>query len=128
MFSLMFNQFRKLSFWAIMSGDIIILVAAHLIAYLIRFEGQPSLMEWNNIKAVLPALIPFKIGVFFFFGLYRSMWRYTGLIDLRNILKACLVTTFTAMGIILITTLCLQVMLPTGLLRTRFMPTATSLP
>ena len=82
--------------------DVLLLVAAHLSAYLIRFEGQLTVTEWNNIKTVLPLLLIFKITVFVLFGLYRGMWRYTGLTDLLNILKATAATTFTAMGCVLL--------------------------
>lgn len=96
------KNIRKISFWTVLFADMFFLVAAHLSAYLIRFEGQLTVWEWNNIKTILPLLLIFKITVFVLLGLYRGMWRYTGLTDLLNILKATLLTTFTAMGCILL--------------------------
>ncbi|NTV12505.1 MAG: polysaccharide biosynthesis protein [Desulfobulbaceae bacterium] len=93
---------RKPSFWVILGLDVLLLLAAHLLAYLIRFEGSPGPMEWANIQVVLPVLIPFKIVTFLFFGLYRGMWRYTSLVDLLNILKACVFVSFVSMGAILL--------------------------
>ena len=61
---------------------------AHLLAYGIRFDFVIGPKEWANIWAVLPWLLPTKIALFFFFGLYQGMWRYTGVTDLFNILRA----------------------------------------
>jgi len=94
--------FRKPTFWIILGLDLILLVAAHLLGYLIRFEGHPGPVEWANIRLVLPLLLPFKIVTFIFFGLYRGMWRYTSVVDLLNILKACVFTFFVTMGVILL--------------------------
>jgi FlaA1/EpsC-like NDP-sugar epimerase len=96
------NYLRKTTFWLVLAADIFFLAVAHLAAYLIRFEGQLTVTEWSNIKTVLPLLLLFKITVFLFFGLYRGMWRYTGLTDLLNILKASALTTFIAMGCLLL--------------------------
>ena len=94
--------FRKPSFWFILASDVVLLLAAHLLAYLIRFGGQLGPVEWANIRVILPILIPFKIATFLFFGLYRGMWRYTSLVDLVNILKACVFSSFVTMGSILL--------------------------
>jgi len=31
--------------------------------------------------------------VFFLFGLYKGMWRYTGIYDLENLIKACVISS-----------------------------------
>jgi len=93
---------RKPTFWGILGLDVLLLLAAHFLAYLIRFEGNPGPVEWANIQLVLPVLVPFKIATFLFFGLYRGMWRYTSLVDLLNILKACVFVSFVSMGAILL--------------------------
>jgi len=95
------NHLGKPTFWAILALDILFLAAAHLISYLIRFEGNLSPIEVANIKLVLPILIPFKIVVFIFFGLYRGMWRYTSLTDMVAILKACVFVSLFTMGALL---------------------------
>jgi FlaA1/EpsC-like NDP-sugar epimerase len=95
-------QLRRPNFWAILGLDILLLLSAHFLAYLIRFEGNLSPVEWANIRVVLPVLIIFKITTFMFFGLYRGMWRYTSLVDLINILKACVFVFFGFMGTILL--------------------------
>jgi FlaA1/EpsC-like NDP-sugar epimerase len=96
-------QFRKLNFWIILGCDLLLLVAAHLLAYVIRFDGVAQLSgQQAQIRAILPILIPVKLLFFHLFGLYRGMWRYTSLTDLLNILKVCLVLALINMGALLL--------------------------
>jgi len=73
--------------------DGLLLALAHLSAYLIRFEGGIPSDHVGNFWTVLPVLIPAKLAVFHFFKLYRGIWRFTGLVDLVNIIKANLISS-----------------------------------
>ena len=95
-------QVRKLNFWIVLGIDLLLLVAAHLLAYVIRFEGDVPMGQRANIPGFLAFLLPIKLGGFFFFGLYRGMWRYTSLADLLSLLKACVVAGLVSMGVILL--------------------------
>jgi FlaA1/EpsC-like NDP-sugar epimerase len=70
--------------------DCIFIIAAYFLAYFLRFEGEIPFQEWVKFKATIPYIVPFKLLVFFVFGLYRGMWRYTSLVDFLNVLKATL--------------------------------------
>ncbi|TBV83330.1 MAG: polysaccharide biosynthesis protein [Desulfobulbaceae bacterium] len=93
---------RTWSFWIILGADILLVIAAHLLAYGIRFDFVLGERWWGQIWAVLPWLLPMKIAVFYFFGLYRGMWRYASLTDLLNISKAVVVSSLLAMGVLLL--------------------------
>ncbi|HIJ89671.1 MAG: polysaccharide biosynthesis protein [Desulfobulbaceae bacterium] len=95
------HQIRKLNFWIVLGVDLLLLVAAHLLAYVIRFDGAVPREHLANIS-VLYFLLPAKLLLFHFFGLYRGMWRYTSLSDLVNILKACVVAGFMTLSAILL--------------------------
>ncbi|MBW6520952.1 MAG: polysaccharide biosynthesis protein [Desulfoarculaceae bacterium] len=95
-------QLRKKNFWFILGVDLLLLVAAHLLAYVIRFDGVVPRDQWDSISAVLVFLLPAKLLVFHLFGVYRGMWRYTSLADLLNLFKACVVSGFIALGAILL--------------------------
>lgn len=97
-------QIRKLNFWIVLGIDLLLLVAAHLLAYAIRFEfeGALPMAQRANIPNVLVFLLPLKLVFFFFFGLYRGMWRYTSLSDLLNLLKACVVSGLVSLSAILL--------------------------
>lgn len=78
--------------------DCLLLAAAHILAYWLRFGGHIDGNEWKNIRLILPYLLPFKLLIFSMLGLYRGMWRYTGINDLLNIIKAVALTTLIAIG------------------------------
>jgi FlaA1/EpsC-like NDP-sugar epimerase len=82
------NIIRNKNFYIILFIDAGLVVAAYLLSYLLRFEGQVPVKEWKSFNVTIFYIVPFKLIVFMFFGLYRGMWRYTSLVDLLNALKA----------------------------------------
>lgn len=82
------NILLNRNFYLMLLLDTILVTSAYILAHLLRFDGHISQAQWMTIKNVLPYLVPFKLLCFFLFGLYRGMWRYTSLVDLKNILKA----------------------------------------
>jgi FlaA1/EpsC-like NDP-sugar epimerase len=88
------------NFWIVLLIDIALIVAAHFLAYLVRFDWHIS---WGipKILSVLPFLVLSKIPIFYMFGLYRGMWRYTSTADLINITKAvCISSGFIIMSVL----------------------------
>ncbi|MDX1412380.1 MAG: hypothetical protein R3351_09505, partial [Nitrospirales bacterium] len=70
------------------------------LAFAIRFDGLPS-AYLDLIAQSLPILIPMKLVIFFYFGLYRGLWRYVGLQDLINVAKA--VTVSAVLSVVVMT-------------------------
>lgn len=69
-------------------ADCASIALAQMLAYNFRFEFSLPSKELNHLILGILFLIPFKVIVFYFFGLYRGMWRYTGLNDLQKLLRA----------------------------------------
>jgi FlaA1/EpsC-like NDP-sugar epimerase len=57
-------------------------------AYSLRFEFVIPAAFLRQLLALLPAAVALKIAFFWMTGLYRGMWRYTGLSDLWKIGRA----------------------------------------
>jgi FlaA1/EpsC-like NDP-sugar epimerase len=72
----------------ILAGDLLLLTVSLYGAYLVRFEfGIPPFymdLFWRS----LPYALAVKVAAFYLFDLYRGMWRYTGVTDLVNVIKA----------------------------------------
>jgi FlaA1/EpsC-like NDP-sugar epimerase len=68
--------------------DTILVALAHLSAYALRFEGEIPTWQWDNIERTLPFILAAKLFAFYYFNLYRGLWRYTSIVDLQNVLKA----------------------------------------
>lgn len=87
------RQAKNIKFWLVLLTDILLVAGAHVFAYLARFDGHLTPDLWFSIRTVLPWLLAGKLVIFFWLDLYRGMWRYTGVVDFLNILKASTVVT-----------------------------------
>ena len=76
----------------IIGVDILAVVGSLFGAYLIRFDFIIPAEYFHNFGILLAVFIPVKIATFYFFGLYRGMYRYTSVWDLIAILKATIVS------------------------------------
>lgn len=77
----------------VIAADCASIALAQIMAYLFRFEFVIPQQEKINLLYGTLLLIPFKVALLYWFGLYRGMWRYTGTRDLQNLLKANVTAT-----------------------------------
>lgn len=96
----MWRQLRNSHFCLMIAGDALLFFLALVGAYLVRFEFEISASDMKQIKMLLPFLIPFKLLVFYHFGLYRGMWRYTSMSDLWRLFQASLVAILVTVAIV----------------------------
>ncbi|WP_413437591.1 polysaccharide biosynthesis protein [Sulfuriferula sp. GW1] len=68
--------------------DLSAAAAAWLIAYWLRFNLDIPPEFWTSALATLVWVVPLQALAFWFFGLYRGIWRFASLTDLRRILMA----------------------------------------
>ncbi|HET9700556.1 MAG TPA: polysaccharide biosynthesis protein, partial [Burkholderiales bacterium] len=77
--------------------DALAAAAAWTLAYLLRLNFELPPPHNRGLALTLPWVVPLQVVVFWIFGLYRGMWRYASLPDLRRIVlasaAAVLVTT-----------------------------------
>ncbi len=62
-------------------------------AYLLRFNFDLPAQFQNELWRTLLWVVPMQAAVFWSFGLYRGIWRYASVADLRRILFAVLAAT-----------------------------------
>ena len=77
-------------------NDLAIILLAYYSAFLLRFGGEQAPEMMNGFVNSLPVVVIAQMGAFLALGLYRGVWRYTGLDDLQVILKAVAVAVGTA--------------------------------
>lgn len=91
------------NFFIIQAVDIFILTASLFIANFIRLDfgvGDSSKL-WIQICQAYPWIILIKMVVFHWFDVYKGMWRYTGLVDLFNIVKGATFGSLFCISVIL---------------------------
>lgn len=81
-------------------ADIVAAVMAWWLAYLFRFNFEIPALYLISLRETLPWVIIIQAASFSWFGLYREVWRYVSLHDLRTILYAVL-TAATAVPLAL---------------------------
>jgi len=96
-------KFRLLykNFFIVLFADVILLTASMYFAHLIRFDYKIPKQHWLMFKKMAPVFLSIKIITFYYFDLYRGMWRYTSISDLINIIKASCAGTLIVICFIL---------------------------
>ena len=96
-------KFRLLykNFFIVLFADVILLTASMYFAHLIRFDYEIPKQHWLMFKKMTPVFLSIKIITFYYFDLYRGMWRYTSISDLINIIKASCASTLIVICFIL---------------------------
>jgi FlaA1/EpsC-like NDP-sugar epimerase len=84
---------KSLNFYIIFGLDVALVLAAHYLAYMTRFEGVIPDEHFTRMSGLLPIIALIKPALWYFFNLYRGMWRYTSLPDVYNVLKASTAAT-----------------------------------
>ena len=73
--------------------DTLAVIASIFIAYISRFDFQFTADTLLILGQYLLWTYPVKIIVFYFFGLYKGMYRYTSIWDLLNVAKATILSS-----------------------------------
>ncbi len=73
--------------------DIGLICLSLFLAFYLRFDGSIELKYLNELSRVLPIVIVLQITGNFFFGIYRRLWRYTGLTEIMELGLSVLATS-----------------------------------
>lgn len=87
--------------WLVVLHDLVWVVLALVLAYWVRFnlETIPS-VYYHSLRSLLIIALPVQGGIFWFFRLYRGLWRFASVPDLIKMLKAI------GLGTLVITVVC----------------------
>jgi FlaA1/EpsC-like NDP-sugar epimerase len=99
----MHPQLKNPKLYLMIASDASLFALAYILACLFRFEFDLKGADIRPIFPVLLWMIPLKLAIFFGFGLYHGMWRYTSMSDFWNLVKASLFAMLSTMAIILYT-------------------------
>ena len=76
------------NFYLMLLGESGLFALALVVAFLLRFEFDIPAEVFRQMVELLPVAVVLKLAFFWACGLYRGMWRYTGLSDLWKIGRA----------------------------------------
>jgi FlaA1/EpsC-like NDP-sugar epimerase len=84
--------------------DVVLLSGAFYLSHLIRFDFDIPAWAMARFREWLVFVVAGKLACFYFSGLYKGMWRYTGINDLLNIVKASTAASLMLITAVLFTT------------------------
>lgn len=80
------NTFLNIKFMLAVSYDLVATVIAWFIAYQLRFNFEIPPEHWAVMSICFIGVIFIQLACFLFFGLYRGVWRFASLVDLKKII------------------------------------------
>ena len=81
--------------------DVMLVVLSYWSAYALKFGPFSDSPAWKLFLRTLPVLVVVRLGAFLVFGVYRGIWRYTGMDDLLAFAKAVAAGSVLSMLVIL---------------------------
>lgn len=81
--------------------DVVLIVLAYWSAYAIKFGAFSSSEAWNLFLRTVPVLVFVKMATFLAIGVYRGLWRYTGVDDLIVFVKAVVISSVLSVMVVL---------------------------
>ena len=81
--------------------DLLLLTAAYVGAWLLRYEGSLNSYNAELLARSLPWMLAAKMLCLWFFGLYRGQWRYISVHDVVQLIKASLAGSLLTVLLIL---------------------------
>jgi len=82
--------------------DVVMIVASLLLAFSLRYDFRIPASSLTGLRGYLLWALPVKLSVFYLFGLYRGMYRYTSIWDLVNVGKATVIAALIINSVFLI--------------------------
>jgi FlaA1/EpsC-like NDP-sugar epimerase len=95
------RQLRNPNLYLMIICDAIIFVLSLIGSYLARFDFILGQIEIRQLWVLFIWIVPLKLFIFFGFGLYRGMWRYTSVKDFWRLTQASLLSMLLVMAVIL---------------------------
>ena len=93
---------EKRRIYLIVIYDVVMIVASLFLAFCLRYDFRIPAESFTGLGGYLLWALPVKLSVFYFFGLYRGMSRYTSIWDLVNIGKATVIAALIINSVFLI--------------------------
>ena len=91
------------NFILIIIADMILLSISCYAAFMLRFNFSIPAHLSGLVYRTVPMAVIIKLITFYFFDLYRGMWRYTSTHDLMNVIKAAVVSSLLLVTLLVYT-------------------------
>lgn len=76
----------RVAFWVLL--DIFLINISIIASYLLRFDGNVEHRAWEFYRNSMVFITFFKIAIFYYFNLYKSLWKYASVDELLSVVIA----------------------------------------
>ncbi|MBN1105552.1 MAG: polysaccharide biosynthesis protein, partial [Deltaproteobacteria bacterium] len=97
------GEYLHRNFVIVLAVDAVLVSISWYLSYFLRFNFTIPPDQFAVMVRLLPLFLCTKIIIFFFFDLYRGMWRYTSIRDVLNIAKATSVSSLAIVAVLAFT-------------------------
>ena len=80
--------------------DAVLISSSLLLSYTLRFNTTDLAGHWSQLLTIIPLMLVVRLSVFIVMGLYRGMWRFTGMRDLISLIQAVTISTGLVMTVL----------------------------
>jgi len=87
---------ENMKLWLVVGHDVAATLLAWVLAYWLRFNFAVPELHMQTMWNTLAWVVPLQTFIFWRFGLYRGVWRFASLPDLKRIIAAVGVATLSA--------------------------------
>src|SRR3989339_1807837 len=98
---LMKTKITKYAHWIICSCDTLVVALSYWLAFQLRFDfnlPEPGVHAFLNTLFIVVSI---RLVSFYYFSLYRGIWRYASIDDLTSIFKAVAASQIAIVAVIL---------------------------
>ncbi|MFV0389606.1 MAG: hypothetical protein ACK5NT_12720 [Pyrinomonadaceae bacterium] len=81
--------------------DSLLITLAYYFSYSLLFPNFERTSTWDIFIQSLPLMVVIQLGAFLFVGVYRGIWRYTGINDFVTFFKGTVIGTAVGMIVLL---------------------------
>ncbi len=72
----------------VVGSDVLVVTLAYFAAFFIRMNFQKTDPHWDAVLKAFPIVLVVRSSCFYWYGLYRGVWKYTSTPDVLRIIKA----------------------------------------
>ncbi|HBW21903.1 MAG: hypothetical protein A2X28_02105 [Elusimicrobia bacterium GWA2_56_46] len=87
--------------WFVFSADAVAVAVSFWLAFQLRFDFHPPELQFSNFLQTVLIVIAARLAAFYYFGLYKGIWRYASINDLTSVFKAIAVSQVFILAAIL---------------------------
>jgi FlaA1/EpsC-like NDP-sugar epimerase len=87
--------------WFVFVADALMVAVSYWMAFQLRFDFNLPAVQYSNFLNTLAIVVAGRLIAFYYFSLYRGIWRYASMADLTSVFKAVVASQVAISAVIL---------------------------